>query len=65
MEDTLRALEELTRYCTNGDRYKTQNPYTVPAIVAALKAIAKARGCKETSWMDANEQQISHPTTPF
>ena len=58
MEDVLRALEELTQYCTSGDRYKTQNPYTVPEIVTALKAIARARGFKEKSWMDANDVRV-------
>ena len=34
--DALREkLRALTEYCTSGERYKTQNPYTVPAIKQA------------------------------
>jgi hypothetical protein len=54
-----RALSMLTEFCTSGRRYKTQNPYTLPEIKSALKALAWAKGMDthptSASWMDANK----------
>lgn len=52
------ALKDLTEYCTSGRRYKTQNPYTVPEIVAALKTIALAEDKPIENWMDANDDHL-------
>lgn len=52
-ELVLRALKILTKYCTNGDRYIVCNPYCVPEIKLALKAIALAQG--SSNWLDAND----------
>jgi len=53
-----RALSVLTEFCTSGRRYKTQNPYTLPEIKSALKALAWVKGIDtqppSTAWMDAN-----------
>jgi predicted RNase H-like nuclease (RuvC/YqgF family) len=51
--DLITALKEITRYCTSGERYKTQNPYTVPEIKQALIALTKAKGKNPATWMDA------------
>ena len=44
----------LTDFCVSGRRYHSQNPYTIPEIVAALKAIARARGIAESEYLTIN-----------
>ena len=44
----LDALEQLALYVTNNpNRYNSRNPYGVPAIENALRAIAHARGRRD------------------
>lgn len=40
--DALRiALENLLEFVTSGRRYETQNPYTIPEVEAAYKALGR------------------------
>ena len=54
----LTALKDLTEFCTSGRRYETQNPYTIPEIIAALKTIAFAQRGDVANWMDANNDHL-------
>ena len=49
--ESMRALWALTYWCISGGRYSPTNPYTIPIVERALKAVAKFRGIKD--WRDA------------
>jgi hypothetical protein len=57
--ELIKALKDLTRYCTSGERYKTRNPYAVPEIKQALIALTKAQGKSPEghAWMDALREE--------
>ena len=40
-EDPARALEDLLEFVTSGRRYETRNPYTIPEVQAAFRALAR------------------------
>jgi hypothetical protein len=53
VEELSQALKGLLKYCCDGRRYETQNPYTVPEIRQGLKILARQQRLPAEDYYEA------------